>query len=53
MFDAALMAATLSCALVTGFVFGFAVVVMPDITTSLVVQTEDVASLVANLNPIG
>jgi len=30
-FDAALMAATLSCALVAGLVFGFAVVVMPGI----------------------
>lgn len=31
-FDAALMAATLSCSLVAGLVFGFAVVVMPGIT---------------------
>jgi uncharacterized membrane protein len=31
LFDAALMAATLSCALTAGLVFGFAVVVMPGI----------------------
>ena len=33
MFDAALMAATLSCALVAGLVLGFAVVVMPGLAT--------------------
>jgi len=33
LFDAALLVATLSCALVAGLVFGFAVVVMPGIAT--------------------